>query len=73
MQTGAVADGAALKKGEKQVSFSDGAAIDSWAVHYVNYFVSHGVIEGMGNGAFAPRANMTREQALKVAVAALEQ
>ena len=73
VQTGAVADGAALKKGEKQVSFSDGAAIDSWAVHYVNYFVSHGVIEGMGNGAFAPRANMTREQALKVAVAALEQ
>ena len=39
----------------------------------MNYFVSHGVIEGMGNGAFAPRANMTREQALKVAVAALEQ
>ena len=76
-ETGAIAKGEAgglaLKKGAKQVTFTDAGAISGWAKHYVAYFVSHGVIDGMGNGAFAPANNMTREQAMKVAVVALGQ
>ncbi len=72
VQTDAIVDGAALELGEKQVRFTDAANIDGWSANYVNYFVSHGVIDGMGDGTFAPRANMTREQAMKVAVAALD-
>ena len=55
------------------MTFTDAGAISGWAKHYVAYFVSHGVIDGMGNGAFAPANNMTREQAMKVAVVALGQ
>ena len=69
--TGAVGNGSALEKGTKQVTFTDAGSIGGWAQNYVDYFVSHGVIDGMGNGAFAPKNNMTREQAMKVAVVAL--
>ena len=76
-ETGAIAkgeaSGLALKKGDKQVTFTDVGAIHGWAKNYVDYFVSHGVIDGMGNGTFAPANNMTREQAMKVAVVALGQ
>ena len=69
--TGAIADGSALEKGAKQVTFTDAGAMGGWAKNYVEYFVSHGVIDGMGDGTFAPQNNMTREQAMKVAVVAL--
>ena len=75
VETGAIAKGdaggLALKKGSKQVTFTDAGAMGGWAKNYVEYFVSHGVIDGMGNGTFAPKNNMTREQAMKVAVVAL--
>lgn len=74
-ETGAIAKGEAgglaLKNGAKQVTFTDAGAISGWAKNYVAYFVSHGVIDGMGDGTFAPAGNMTREQAMKVAVVAL--
>lgn len=70
--TGAVGNGSTMEKGSKQVTFTDAGAIGSWAANYVEYFVSHGVIDGMGNGTFAPKNNMTREQAMKVAVVALD-
>lgn len=69
---GKVSDGSGLKKGDAQVAaFTDDAKIGGWAKHYVAYFVSHGVVNGMTDGSFAPGANMTREQAMKVAVEAL--
>ena len=69
---GKVSDGSGLKKGDTQVAaFTDEAKIGGWAKHYVAYFVSHGVVNGMTDGSFAPTANMTREQAMKVAVEAL--
>ena len=77
VETGAIAKGEAgglaLKKGAKKVTFTDAGAMGGWAKNYVEYFVSHGVIDGMGNGTFAPKNNMTREQAMKVAVVALGQ
>ena len=64
---------AAMKKGKTEVAaFTDDAKIGSWAKNYVAYFVSHGVVNGMTDGSFAPAANMTREQAMKVAVEALD-
>ena len=71
--TGAIGNGSNLQKGQKQVTFTDAGSIGGWAKNYVEYFVSHGVIDGMGNGTFAPKNNMTREQAMKVAVVALGQ
>ncbi len=52
----------------KSVTFSDEADISDWAQNYIRYFVREGVIDGMGDGSFAPRSYMTREQALKIAV-----
>lgn len=71
VQTGAIADGSTLKKGSVKKTFTDSAAVGDWARHYVDCFVSRGVIDGMGDGTFAPAKNMTREQAMKVAVVAL--
>ena len=69
---GKVGDGSGLKKGKVEVpAFTDGDKIGAWAANYVTYFASHGVVNGMGDGGFAPGANMTREQAMKVAVEAL--
>lgn len=71
-EKGKVSDGSGLKKGSTAVAaFTDEAKIGSWAKNYVAYFVSHGVVNGMTDGSFAPTANMTREQAMKVAVEAL--
>ena len=72
-EDGKVSDGSGLKKGKTEVAaFTDDARIGSWAKNYVAYFVSHGVVNGMTDGSFAPAANMTREQAMKVAVEALD-
>lgn len=76
VETGAIAKGEAgglaLETGSVQRSFSDDGSISGWAKHYVEYFVSHGVVDGTDGGAFAPGKNMTREQAIKVAVVAVE-
>lgn len=72
-EDGKVSDGSGLKKGDTEVAaFTDDGKIGGWAKHYVAYFVSHGVVNGMTDGSFAPAANMTREQAMKVAVEALD-
>ncbi|MBR5536497.1 MAG: S-layer homology domain-containing protein [Clostridia bacterium] len=69
---GEVDDGSRLELGDREMTFPDQAAIGSWAANYVNYFVSHKVVDGTGDGTFAPTLPMTREQAMKVAVAALD-
>ena len=70
-QFGEVGNGSQLKLGDRELTFPDQAAIGTWAAAYVNYFVSHKVVDGTGDGTFAPTLPMTREQAMKVAVAAL--
>lgn len=76
VRTGAIASGEegglALEQGAVQRTFPDSDRISGWARHYVEYFVSHGVVDGTGDGSFAPGLDMTREQAIKVAVTALE-
>ncbi len=73
VKTGSIADGTDLKKGKAEIpEFLDEASISGWAAPYVKYFISHGVVNGVGNDLFAPTQKMTREQALKVAVGADE-
>ena len=64
--TGEVRDGGRLRRGGAQ--FQDDQLLGDWSRNYVYYFVGKGVINGVGNGNFAPKDNMTREQALKVTV-----
>lgn len=71
-ELGTITNGSGLKTGGVLKIFSDSHLVASWAANYVHYFVSHGVIDGMGDGTFAPNGNMTREQAMKVAVVALD-
>ena len=51
-------------------NFTDVAA-DHWAVGYIGAAVKAGIVNGMGDGTFAPNANVTEEQAVKMIVAAL--
>lgn len=46
------------------VSFDDAGSISSWAREYVNYVVSHGIMNGTGDNAFDPQGLLTREQAI---------
>lgn len=51
-------------------SFTDVAA-EHWAVGYIEYAVNRKIINGMGDGTFAPDAPVTYAQALKMIVCAL--
>ncbi len=44
---------------------------DHWASGYVNVAQAQGIINGMGDGTFAPDAKVTYEQAIKMIVASL--
>lgn len=48
-------------------NFSDSANISSYARDAVNALTSAGIINGMGDGTFAPKAYVTRAQIAKVA------
>ena len=50
--------------------FTDVAA-DHWASGYINMATGMGIINGMGDGTFAPSAPVTYEQAIKMIVVAL--
>ena len=50
--------------------FSDVAA-DHWASGYINMATNMGIINGMGDGTFAPSSPVTYEQAIKMIVVAL--
>jgi len=47
-------------------TFSDRNQMASWAIDAIDYCSSKGIINGMGDGRFAPLANATREQAFKL-------
>ena len=52
-------------KATAATSFSDVPA-DHWASGYINYVAGQGIVNGMGDGTFAPEQNVTYEQAIKV-------
>lgn len=47
-------------------NFSDADKISSYAKTAVAYFGSKGIVNGMGDGSFAPKAGATRAQAAKI-------
>jgi len=51
-------------------SFTDVAA-DNWASPYIEYAVNRKIVNGMGDGTFAPNAPVTYAQAIKMIVCAL--
>ncbi len=63
-----------LKNPEAQdgevLTFADSEEISSWAVNYVNKATALGILNGMGDGTFAPKNAVLREQAF-VAIARL--
>ena len=44
-------------------SFTDMNMVSSWAVDYVNKAAALGILNGMGDGTFAPKNVVLREQA----------
>lgn len=52
------------------VKFSDDAAISSWATASVYAMAGEGIINGMGDGTFAPKSTATRAQMAKIIDAA---
>ena len=67
---GVIFGGQFLPQGLSQ--FTDHGQIFDYAKHYIYFFSGAGIIDGMGDGTFAPKGTMTREQALKIAVTCLE-
>ncbi len=53
-------------------AFTDNAGIQSWAYDNVYFMVANGILNGMGDGTFAPAGSTTREQALLIAVRMVE-
>ncbi len=53
-------------------SFADSSQISDYATEYVNAMASLGVVNGMGDGTFAPKANATRAQAAKIIAKLME-
>lgn len=47
-------------------NFSDGGSIAGWAKDSVDKMTRQGLLSGMGNGDFAPKANFSRAQAAQV-------
>ena len=68
---GNVDDGSGLSHPSVK-KFADDSSIAAYAKNYIYYFVSAGVINGVGNNRFAPKQQMTREAALKTAVEAVK-
>lgn len=54
--------------GNKTIAFTDMSQISSWAQEHVNYCVSIGLIDGMGDGTFAPAGYTLRCQIAKLLV-----
>ncbi len=50
-------------EGGEVLSFTDSDEISAWAVEFVNKATSLGILNGMGDGTFAPKNAVLREQA----------
>lgn len=66
---GAISDGSGLLSDGVQ-KFADDETIPDYARNYIYYFAANGVVEGVGGNVLAPREEMTRESAVKMAVEA---
>ena len=53
-------------KGEKKTFFEDYDRISDYAKAAVDYFCGKNIINGIGDGIFAPLSNLTRAQAAKI-------
>lgn len=73
MVVDALAEGGQAEASKNTKSFDDVAVGESghWAAGYINQGVADGWISGMGDGTFAPDANVTYVQAQKMLVAAV--
>ncbi|MBR5236793.1 MAG: S-layer homology domain-containing protein [Clostridia bacterium] len=60
----------AAATGSAGVKFNDVAA-NHWAAGYINWAADAGIVNGRGNGAFDPDANVTYQEAVKMIVAAM--
>lgn len=54
------------EKGSQAVNFTDSNSIASWANEQVEIMASKGYVTGRVNGAFDPKANITRAEVLKM-------
>jgi hypothetical protein len=62
-----ILDALGLTKSVKyQSDFTDRSKMAPWALEAIDYCSSQNIINGMGDGRFAPLANATREQAFKL-------
>lgn len=57
-----------IQKTTSELNFSDSSQIAGYAQPYVADLVGAGAIAGVGNGRFAPKQEMTVEQAVKISV-----
>ncbi|MEK3791659.1 S-layer homology domain-containing protein [Paenibacillus sp. FSL R7-0204] len=56
---------------ENKVSFKDIASVQAWAGRQISVVAAKGAIEGVGNGNFAPKNNVTRAEFAKMLIRAL--
>jgi len=56
---------------ENKVTFSDIANVQAWAGKQIQVVAAKGAIEGIGQGKFAPKSNVTRAEFAKMLVRAL--
>lgn len=56
---------------ENKVSFKDTASVQAWAGRQIAVVAAKGAIEGVGNGNFAPKSNVTRAEFAKMLIRAL--
>lgn len=57
---------------ENKVSFNDIASVQAWAGRQIAVVAAKGAIEGVGNGNFAPKSNVTRAEFAKMLIHALD-
>ncbi|WP_249900355.1 S-layer homology domain-containing protein [Paenibacillus sp. PK3_47] len=56
---------------ENKVSFNDISNVQAWAGRQIQVVAAKGAIEGIGNGKFAPKSNVTRAEFAKMLIRAL--
>jgi hypothetical protein len=56
---------------ENKVNFTDIASVQQWAGRQIQVVAAKGAIEGIGEGKFAPKSNVTRAEFAKMLIRAL--
>ncbi|WP_339319195.1 S-layer homology domain-containing protein [Paenibacillus sp. FSL R10-2734] len=56
---------------ENKVTFTDIASVQAWAGKQIQVVAAKGAIEGVGEGKFAPKSNVTRAEFAKMLIRAL--